>query len=136
MNRDTVILQWPERVLICREIFASLARRDVEVIQLCVSATHFHVLCRFTPLPASTVTANPDPPPDRSSRHLIGIAKKDSARALSESGLRPEGGLWAVRSKCKPIRNRSHQIRVARYILAHYTHDAAVWRLIREGRQR
>jgi hypothetical protein len=139
MGRETVTLDWPERMAVCRQIHEVLARHDVEVVQLCVSATHFHVLCRFEPVdPGIAIPGLEDggASVNRKPRHLIGIAKKESARALSASGARPEGGIWAVRSKCKPIRDRAHQVRVARYIYAHYKRGAAVWNLLQSGRQR
>ena len=139
MGRDTVVLNWDERVMVCKTIFAALGFHNVEVAELCVSATHFHALCRFIPLsPGIAIPGldNPRASQNRDPRHLIGIAKKESARSLSKSGMRPQGGVWAVRCKCKPIRDRRHQVRVARYIFAHYKHGAAVWRLVRDGRQR
>jgi len=136
MKRDVVELAWLERVTICWKIHEALTFHNVEVVQLCVSPTHFHVLCRFVPLSPGTAVPgldNPNASNIREPRHLIGIAKRESARTLSKAGTRPEGGIWAVRCKCKSIRDRRHQIRVARYILAHYKRGAAVWQLIQEG---
>jgi hypothetical protein len=139
MHRQTVTLEWAERVAVCRKIYEALAFHNVEVVQLCVSATHFHVLCRFesvSPGIAIPGLDNPRASTNRNPRHLIGVAKKESARALSASGVRPEGGIWVVRCKCKPIRDRRHQVRVARYIYAHYKRGAAVWALLQSGFQR
>jgi hypothetical protein len=143
MKRDAVVLEWEERVVACRKIYEALTFHDVQVVQLCVSATHFHVLCRFErvspgiAIPGFGIPgSNPRASVHREPRHLIGIAKKESARGLSRMGLRPEGGIWAVRCKCKPIRNRGHQVRVARYILAHYKRGAAVFSLLERGYQR
>jgi REP element-mobilizing transposase RayT len=130
MKRDAIILDWPQRLAAARKMVEALQFHNVQVIDLCVSPTHFHVLCRFTPLrPGIAIPGlvlNPRASTDRKPRHLIGIAKKESARALSKIGLTGSGGIWAVRCKCKPIRNRLHQLRVARYIPAHIKRGAAV----------
>ena len=60
-------------------------------------------------------------------RHYVGIAKKDSARALSDAGLVQPGGVWAVRLRCLPIGDRAYQVNVVRYMGSHADRDAAVW---------
>jgi REP element-mobilizing transposase RayT len=122
MKRDPVTLTWPQRLLAATKMAESLQRHQVELIDLCVSPTHFHILCRFNP-PSPGIAI----PGLRTPRHLVGIAKKDAARALSDLGLTPPGGIWAVRCKAKPIRNRHHQLRVSRYIPAHIRRGAAVY---------
>lgn len=131
MKRDIVILSRPEQELACQKLLDALHFHNVEVLTLCVSPTHFHVLCRFIPLPGSSAQENVNPRASRirKPRHLIGIAKKESARALSAAGLRSQGGIWAVRCKCKPIRDRRHQLRAFRYIRAHFKRNAVVWTL-------
>jgi hypothetical protein len=134
MKRDAVVLSWDEQVRTCRKIMEALTYHNVEVVQLCVSPTHFHVLCRFVPLSAGIAIPgldNPRASTIRDPRHLIGIAKKESARELSKTGARTKGGIWAVRCKCKPIRDRRHQVRVTRYIYAHHKHGAAVFSLLK-----
>lgn len=67
-------------------------------------------------------------------RHFIGIAKKASALALARAGLAPYGGVWAKRCRALAIRDRAHQVKVFKYIVAHSQHGAAVW-TFRNGRK-
>lgn len=128
----------------------SLRRHDVEVIALCVYSHHFHILARFRiPEDTDAVRGNANAthgrPGAKSSsaapwdtrkdakrtiaiaRHYVGIAKKDSARVLSDEKLVDSGGVWAVRVRCLPVRDRSHQLNVYRYIEDHANRGAAVW---------
>lgn len=120
MKRERVKLTHEQRFLACRVIVESLLWHDVEVLAVAVSAKHWHVLARFHAL-GTLVTK------DRSARHLMGIAKKRSARALSDAGLVAKGGVWAVRCRPLPIRSRSHQTNVFDYIRKHRKKGAAVW---------
>jgi hypothetical protein len=90
------------------EILASLGRRSIELVAASLDDHHFHLLARF---------------PDHRPRHWLGIAKKESSHFLGS------GGLWAVRGKILPVRDRAHQVNVARYILSHASHGAATWRV-------
>jgi hypothetical protein len=127
MKRDRVILSPAARELACKVFAEALLFHQVELIDLCVGAKHWHALARFHPLGQGYVTK------DRSARHLIGIAKKRSARALSDQGLVQPGGTWAVRCKVKPIADRAHELRVARYIWRHVTKGAAVYSVLTGG---
>ena len=60
MNRHAVILSPDLRVMACRAIAEALLHHRVELIDLCVGSTHFHLLVRFT-LCTETLT-----PPDES----------------------------------------------------------------------
>jgi len=62
----------------------------------------------------------------------MGIAKKASARVLSDAGLTAPGGIWAVRCSARPIRDRTHQLAVAHYIRKHAQRGAVVWSLRHE----
>ena len=130
MKRERVILSSAARELACRVFAEALLFHNVELIDLCVGAKHWHVLARFKSLDPN---ARPKEK-DRSPRHLVGIAKKRSARALSKSGLISEGGVWAVRCRPLPIRDRAHQVNVATYIRKHAKKGAVVWSLLK-GRQ-
>ena len=112
MTRPLVRLSSEAAHHACETIKASLRAHCIETLAVAVDEHHYHILARF---------------PDHRARHWVGIAKKDSARALSESGLVPQGGVWAVRSRCLPIRDRAHQLNVFRYILRHVSQGAAVW---------
>jgi hypothetical protein len=83
----------------------SLLRHRVELIALCVDDHHYHLLARF-PRPtdsgswASVIAQRKD----KSEliavvRHCVGIAKKDSATALSDVRLARRGGVWAKRCR-------------------------------------
>lgn len=60
-------------------------------------------------------------------RHLVGIAKKDSAQALAAARLAGAGGIWAKRCRTLAIRDRAHQVNVFNYIVEHAQQAAAVW---------
>jgi len=141
MTRDAVVLKREECEIACRKFVEALRFHGVEFVDVCVTPTHFHALCRFVGVSRggkSPGIAIPGPGADaratriRDPRHLIGIAKKESARALSKMGLRPKSGIWAVRGKNKEIRDRIHQVRVARYIRAHVKRGGIVWSLHKE----
>lgn len=129
LKRLPVLLS-PQAVrLASRALAASLRQREVKVIAVSVDEHHFHLLAKFLDL------ASPPPGVTRRDfktalalvRHLVGIAKKESARALCEKDLVRPGGVWAVRARCLPIHDRSHQINVYRYIVAHGDRKASVW---------
>jgi len=114
------------------------------LIDLSVGGAHFHILARFTPVGVDLRSPGiviPGLPPGRqldeyellkrAARHCIGIAKKDSARALSGAGLVAPGGVRAVRVGVKAIADRQHQLHVVQYIRDHAAEGAAVWSTIR-----
>lgn len=112
MTREPVHLSQAARELACVSMAKSLLRHSIQVLAVAVDDHHFHALARF---------------PDRNPRKWIGIAKKDSARALSGAGMSSKGGVWAVRCRCLPVRDRGHQVNVLRYILKHARRGASVW---------
>lgn len=120
MKRPRIILTPAQRRLACNQMAATLLELNVQVIVLCVGAKHWHLLARFG-------TAKNRQWQGRSARQLIGKAKGRSARALSRSGLTSPGGIWATRSRCMPVKNRAHQIRITHYILNHAHKGAATW---------
>lgn len=127
LTKRKIVLTPGQREFLCRAMAESLLYREVELIDLCIGAKHWHVLARFKSLDwrARPKEKNRDP------RHLMGLAKKRSARALSKAGLIDEGGVWAVRCRPLPIRDRSHQLNVAKYIPDHKKKGAAVWSLLK-----
>lgn len=127
MKRERVVLSPAAREAACDAMAASLLSDGVEVVAMCVSAKHFHILARFTPPDATFVTA------DRKGRRLIGRAKGRDAIALSKAGLVALGGVWAQRCRIKPIADRAHQVRVAKYIPAHRKKGAAVRMFLRRS---
>lgn len=64
-----------------------------------------------------------DPP-----RHYVGIAKKRSARALGERGLKPAGKTWAAKGKIVPVADRGHFefLRTA-YLPGHVAKGGVLW---------
>ena len=113
LRREPVILNPAARDLARETILSALLFHSIEVVVIVVTAVHFHILGRF---------------PDQKPRHWAGIAKKESARALSRDALVLPGGTWAVRTHCNPISDRSHQMQVVRYILDHAAKGGAIWR--------
>ncbi len=112
MKRAPVALTPQARRLACDVFAEALTFHRLEPLAISVDGRHYHVLARFR---------------DDRPRHWIGIAKTRSARALSDAGLVPRGGVWAVRCKCLPINDRPHQVTVFKYILKHGHKGAAVW---------
>lgn len=112
MHREPVHLSPSARRLACDTMVETLAFHGIELLVLCVDDHHFHLLARV---------------PDHRPRAWVGLAKKRSARTLSEAGLCEPGGVWAVRSRALPIRDRAHQLNVFRYIARHAARGACVW---------
>lgn len=137
MTNPAAHLSAEARHIACRVMVESLRRHAAEVIALCVDDHHFHLLVRF---PES---ADRDPATARKdgntslaiARHCVGIAKKDSARALSDGGLVSPGGVRATRARCLPVRDRVHQLNVFRYIQGHAKCGAAVWTILQEQKK-
>lgn len=139
VKREELLLDWEHRVVACREMGRSLVAHGVQLVELGVGAAHYHLLARFTPVgsercPGIRIPGLPEGREldtfellIRVARHFLGIAKKDSARALSDAGLVAQGGIWAVRGSVKPILDRQHQINVIGYIRDHAAEGAAVW---------
>lgn len=120
MKRAKVILTPEQRHIACQAFAQALIFHRVELIELCIGAKHWHGLMRFP--------FNQDHSP--SARRLIGLAKKHSARVLSDSGLTLQGGLWAARCRTRPVTDRAHQLNIVRYIRRHSTSGAAIWSTI------
>jgi len=114
MPRDPVRLQFDLRSFVVQSIVEKLQRDKIEILAASADANHVHLLARFT---------------DRRPRHWTGRAKKRASHIMRESGLRMEaGGLWAKRTRAEPIKDRKHQLSTFRYILAHASGGAAIWR--------
>jgi hypothetical protein len=113
-EQEPVRLSPAARRLACGVFARALAYHQIDTVAIAICATHYHVLARFR---------------DRDPRKWIGIAKSRSARHLSEAGLCEPGGVWALRCRCWPIRDRDHQVAAAQYILRHAREGAATWRL-------
>lgn len=112
MTRPPVYLSTNATQHACQVMSDSLRYHKIETLAVAVDDHHYHILARF---------------PDRQPRKWVGIAKKRSARALSEAQLVETGGVWAVRCRCLPIHDREHQINCYRYISNHASRGAAVW---------
>ena len=112
MKRDPVFLDVVQRRRAVEEFVASLLRHNIPVAIGSVDAIHFHFLSRF---------ADHDP------RKWIGIAKRESSHYCKVAALAHEGGLWAVRCKCKPIADAEHCGWSKGYIRRHERFGAAVW---------
>ncbi|MCH8151158.1 MAG: hypothetical protein IH830_02150 [Planctomycetes bacterium] len=129
MKREPVVLTFHQRELVCRTMIEALRFHHVEVKELSVSATHFHVLAGFTSVGHTAQIKHISDPP----RHYVGIARSRSSRALSDVGLVQRGGLWAKRTKIVPISDPSHFHSVVEYVRRHADEGAIVWSLPREA---
>ncbi len=113
-------------------IIQAFDHHGIEVAALAITAVHLHLLARFPPtllrspgiaIPGLRTSALDDPP-----RHFLGIAKKESARALSRAKLKPAGPAWAARGKVKPVRSETHFIYLRdRYIPNHRSEGASLY---------
>ena len=116
MKRPAVHLLKEVRTVILTEFVSKLQSFELDVVIAALDDHHLHILARFS---------------DHNPRHYLGIAKKHTSHILRElQNGASEGGIWSKRSKCIPIRNRAHQVNVARYIHAHKNSRAAVWRIL------
>jgi hypothetical protein len=132
MKRDGVTLEWEARVVACRAMVEALHFHEVQVIDLCVGARHWHALARFYPVDHETwvIIEMQGMSKDRDPKHLMGIAKKESARELSRQGLVAPGGVWARGCGRRYIRNAWHYERVVDYIPDHAKKGAAVYSIL------
>jgi REP element-mobilizing transposase RayT len=119
MRRQRVVLTPEQREFAVRAFVDALLERAVEVIAFCVGAKHCHGLLRFRD-PVKHRGQN------RDANRLIGQAKGKSAREMSRAGIAPQGGIWAVKCRVRPVKDRNHQLNIAKYIPAHARKGAAV----------
>ena len=138
MKRDAVILSIEQREIVCLAMGERLVTLDVELVELSVSAMHFHVLCRFPnwKRPGITIPGlcadnalqdGRDPVP----RHLLGLARKNASHVLREKGLKSAGGsLWGKRPRCQPVESERHFYTIGPYIRGHLREGAAVWSVL------
>jgi REP element-mobilizing transposase RayT len=126
MKREGVTLKKAARKVACEKMLEALRFHGVEVIAICVGGQHWHALIRC-PSRESRGIAIPRLWRNRIARHFMGIAKKESARALSREGLAEFGGVWAKGCGVKPIKDRRHQLKAAKYIFDHRKKGAAVF---------
>ena len=133
MKRPGVTLSWDARVVACTAMVEALRYHEVRVADACVGARHWHVLARFFPLHPDVwrsiemqcLSANRDP------RHLMGIAKKESARELSRRGLAEPGGVWARGCGRRYVKDEGHFDYVrTEYIPGHAHKGAAVYSIL------
>jgi hypothetical protein len=143
MTRDAVLLEPPERELVCRAMGERLDRMALPWVDLAVTQTHYHLLARFEPreildlqsrgmaIPrlskANALQDGRNPWP----RHLVGILKKHAAHVHRERAptSRP-GGLWAKRAHIIPIDCREHAVAVAWYIRQHLREGGVVYSVL------
>ena len=118
--------------MVCAELTASLRRHRVLVAICSVDANHADVLAKFSDEMSDALVARVARLSESRNaglapvRHLIGIAKKDAARARRDRGHTETGGVWAKRSRCQPVRDRAHQVAAFRYIGRHEREGAFV----------
>src|SRR3990170_32550 len=95
MKRSEVHLTPEARKSACSAMVEALLFHHVQLLTLSMDGHHFHLLARFlTPKPTdfNPWASRADEKRELAlARHFAGIAKKQSARALSESRIIPEG---------------------------------------------
>jgi hypothetical protein len=123
MKRKRIELTPEQREIACRLMVEALQFHNVQLIDLCVSKKHWHSLARFCPIDQVRIWK-------RDPRHLMGIAKKHSARVMSDKEIVEREGVWAARCKVLPIEDRQHQLNVAKYIPDHAKKGAAVYSIL------
>ncbi|MEM0983301.1 MAG: transposase [Planctomycetota bacterium] len=112
MKREPVVLTMEMRQVALDAMVEAFSVHQCSVAAIAVGAQHYHILAQFQRV---------------SARKVVGIAKKRAARALSESGLVAKGGVWAVRSRALPIRDRDHARNARGYIARHIEQRCAVF---------
>lgn len=160
-GRTPVVLECERRVAAYEKLVEALLFYGAEVVEFAVTAKHYHGLIRFTPLdgrystPATGVAGlcgahhfkdERDPVP----RYILGKCHSwcsNELRKMFNSQQSPStpvdgtkrtlwgaGGLWAPRPKVIPIKDRAHQLVVARYIFDHILEGGAVWSVLQKLR--
>ncbi|HQY88276.1 MAG TPA: hypothetical protein PK402_06435 [Tepidisphaeraceae bacterium] len=112
MKRPAVHLDMRQRKRVVELVAQSLLKREIEVVIIAVDSCHMHLLARFN---------------DHNPRLWVGISKKESSAYLKREGIGSDGGIWALRNKCDPVKDRSHQLNIVHYIAKHAEQDAAIW---------
>ena len=135
MKRPGVVLPWEARVVAVRTMVEALSYHEARVADACVGARHWHALVRFIPLTEEDhVWASIEIQQlcqNREPRNMMGIAKKESARALSKLGLVAPGGVWARGCGRRYIKNEWHFNNVRdKYIPDHARKGSAVFSLL------
>jgi REP element-mobilizing transposase RayT len=122
MKREPVYLTVDLRLVVIEAIVEKLLLDQVDVVAASMSRNHLHVLVRVS---------------DHDVREWIGRAKKHSSHVLRQHGLCPDkGGIWGVRCKVEPIKDRSHQLNTVKYILDHRDEGGATWYRLRDPQVR
>jgi hypothetical protein len=124
LETPPVVLTFEQRLIVCEKFAEALKFHSIWFEDIAITAKHFHVLAQFPP---NRFTTSGKPILDPA-RHFIGIAKKESARALSGLGLRLPGATWAKRSHPEPIESEEHWTYVRDvYIPKHYHEGGAIY---------
>ena len=118
-KHDLVIFTYEQRKIVCDAFVTSLNNNDVEVVEFCIGAIHWHLLARFQPVSETLIP--------QLVRKKIGTAKSWTVNALKQPGLQTQWRIWAKRCRCQPVRDRQHQLNVVRYIREHSKRGAVIW---------
>lgn len=124
MDRDPVKLAGSLRKVALDAVVACLLGDGIEVLVATLDDHHLHVVARFT---------------DHRPRQRLGWAKLAGTKAVKahveanrefedfELDLQPGEGIWAKRSKVKPINDRRHQVRAVNYVADHEERGAVLY---------
>lgn len=125
MKWSPVILTPEQRRVACLALAeALLLFHQVELVDVCLTAKHWHILARFTPW-------GEPPVQKREPRRLIGLAKTGANKKLKDAGIPVENSAWGEKCRCKPIEDAQHFANVKLSIPKHIREGAAVDSLLR-----
>ena len=129
MSREAARLSMPARQSVLDEIVQSASKHDLQLLAISVSATHFHLLGKFSMNRRKPTldkrglrTSSVDDPV----RHIVGQLKQWSSKRLIREAF-AEAGVWGKRGKIVPIKDRQHQLNTFTYICKHADEGAALW---------
>jgi hypothetical protein len=120
MTRQRVVFTSEQRAFACSAMVDALVEREVDVGAFCVGAKHWHGLLRFrNPTKHYAIS--------RDAQTLIGQAKGKTAHSMSKANVISSGGIWAHRSRVRPVKNRFHALKITEYIPDHAKKGAAIY---------
>ena len=123
MKRPPIYLPAHLRAPILDLLIQSLLAQNLDVVATSLDDHHLHLLARFK---------------DHAPRRHLAIAKHfataqaKAANLLTDLKLSRGDGIWSTGSKSLPIADRTHQLAVTKYILAHKNRGAATWSCVQK----
>jgi hypothetical protein len=113
LKQDQVVLSPEWRQIAGKALVERWQKLGALLVCVAVGGQHVHLLAKM---------------PRTESRRWAGFSKRHAWFVARVQGW--QGKMWGKRSKAVPIRNREHQLKVFRYILAHAEEGAWVWSML------